>query len=110
MKVSAQNYGQVTVLTLSGEFSADDTEAFGKAAARARTEARHLLIHCEHLEFIDSAGLEALLDLQESLGDSGGQLRLLAPDDTVKTILELTELNLALESHPTLEAAVRSLR
>lgn len=110
MKVSTQDFGQVSVLTLSGEFTADDTDAFTKAAARAREKSRHLVLDCEHLEFADSAALESLLDLQELLGKTGGQLRLIRPDETIRTILALTELDLALEAQPTLEAAVRSLR
>lgn len=111
MKMSAQDHGQVSVLTVSGEFDADDIDAFGKVVeAKAERGAKHLLIDCEHLEFIDSAALEALLDVQERLGRDGGQLRLIRPDDTVRTILRLTELEAALEAHPTLEAAVRSLR
>ena len=48
--------------------------------------------------------------LQERLGPSGGQLRLIKLDSTVERILELTRLDLAFETQDTIELAVRSLR
>lgn len=110
MKISSNDYGQVSVLTLSGEFTADDTETFLKAARRSMEGCKHIVVQCEHLEFVDSAALESVLDLQEELGRTGGQLRLIQPDETIGTILMLTELDVALEAHDTLESAVRSLR
>lgn len=111
MKISFQDFEHVSVLTLSGEFTADDLDAFRRVVQdRLQQGARHVVLHCEHLEFVDSAGLESLLELQEDLGGRGGQLRLVKPDATVSTILELTRLDLALEAHDDLEGAVRSLR
>ncbi len=111
MKISTQEFGPIAVVTLSGEYTADDVDAFARAARdKARPSTRHVVIDCEHLEFIDSAGLESLLRLQEDLGSRGGQLRLAKTDDTVRTILRLTRLELALERHGSIEEAVRSLR
>jgi len=110
MKASFQDYDHIRVVTLSGEFTADDADAFRRTVEDRAAAVRHLILQCEELEFIDSAGLESWLGAQERLGEKGGQVRLVAPDATVSKILELTRLNHAFESHPTLEAAVRSLR
>ncbi len=111
MKISFQDYEHVTVLTLSGDFTAEDTDQFNRTITDRRTAGvRDVLVDCENLEFVDSAGLESWLRLQESLGESGGQFRLVRPEDTIKKILELTRLDLAFESHETIETAVRSLR
>lgn len=111
MKLSFQDYETLTVLTLSGEFTHDDVPQFERVTnERLAACCRHMALDCEHLEFIDSRGLETLLRLQERIGGSGGQLRLVNPDDTVRSILRLTRLDLALESHGTLELAVRSMR
>lgn len=111
MKISAQEHDGYAILTVSGEFTADDVETFNRTHTRANPEcARHVILDCQHLEFIDSAGLEACLELQSQLGSSGRQIRLVAVDETVKTILDLTRLSLALESYPNLEKAVRSTR
>lgn len=111
MKISTQDFEHVAVLTISGEFTHDDAEQFARMVMdRRQAGARDVVINCEHLEFIDSEGLERLLRLQEQLGMDGGQLRLVNLDDTVRTILELTRLDLAFEAHDTIENAVRSLR
>jgi len=111
MKMSFQEYDHITVLTLSGEFTADDTEQFQRGVKeRVKSGAKDVLVDCGHLEFVDSAGLESWLRLQEELGMTGGQFRLINPEDSVKKILELTRLDLAFESHETVEQAVKSLR
>ncbi|MFM9956554.1 MAG: STAS domain-containing protein [Phycisphaerales bacterium] len=111
MKISFQDHESLSVLTLSGEFTHDDTEAFNRVAnEREARGTKHMVLDCSNLEFVDSKALESLLRLQERLGGAGGQLRLVKPDETVTQILRLTRLDLALESHPTLETAVRSLR
>ncbi len=111
MKISFQDYEHVSVLTLSGDYTAEDTEQFQRVITDRRAAGvRDVLVDCENLDFIDSAGLESWLRLQESLGEGGGQFRLVRPEDTVKKILELTRLDLAFERHETIEAAVRSLR
>ncbi len=111
MKISHTDYEHISVLTLSGDFGADDIEPFERVCSdRIRDNARHILLDCEHLEFVDSRGLESWIDLQRRLGENGGQLRLLKPDETITTILHLTRLSPAFETHDTLEQAVRSLR
>ncbi|GAB4545151.1 MAG: hypothetical protein Tsb0013_02820 [Phycisphaerales bacterium] len=112
MKASTQDHAHICVMTLSGEFTHDDTDVFhralGNRVEQGRT--RHLIVDCQHLEFIDSKGLETLIDLQQTLAGSGGAVRLASPDDTVSTILRLTRLESALEACQTIEDAVRSLR
>lgn len=111
MKLSYHEYEHICVLTLSGEYTAEDVDAFRRAAGdRMEAGARHILLDCEHLEFVDSAGLESWLRLRETLGQGNGQLRLIKPDENVSKILTLTRLHSAFESHPTLESAVRSVR
>ncbi|MBL8746568.1 MAG: STAS domain-containing protein [Phycisphaerae bacterium] len=111
MKISHQDYETVSVLTISGDFIHDDVEHFKRVASERRAAGiKHVLINCESLEFIDSAGLECWLRLQESLGEAGGQMRLLRPDQLLAKILALTRLDLAFEAHPNIESAIRSLR
>lgn len=111
MKISYQDYEHICVLTLSGEYTADDVDQFQRIVAdRIAGGTRHILLNCEHLEFVDSAGLESWMRLREQVGEHAGQLRLVQPDETVAKILELTRLERAFESHNTLESAVRSVR
>jgi len=111
VKISAQDYEHICVLTVSGEFGADDLDVFDRVVdERLAAGARHMLLDCENLEFIDSAGLERLLDLRDRLGAQSGQVCLVCPDEHVAQILELTRLDRAFPAHPSVEAAVRSVR
>lgn len=111
MKISHQDYENVSVLRITGDFTADDQDQFSRVVAERRAGGmKHVLIDCENLEFADSRALECWLELQEALGQEGGQFRLVRPDEIVRRILALTRLDLAFEVHPTIEAAVRSLR
>lgn len=111
MKLSFQEHEHICVLTLSGEYTADDVDQFRRTVAdRLASGTRHMLLDCEHLEFVDSAGLESWLRLREDLSTRSGQLRVIKPDDNVATILRLTRLDKSFEAHPTLESAVRSVR
>lgn len=112
MKASTQDHAHICIVTLSGEFTAEDTDTFYRALGNRIEEGRtrHVIVDCEHMEFIDSKGLEALLDLQQRLTGSGGALRVARPDDTVTTIMHLTRLENAIEACPSIEDAVRSLR
>ncbi len=111
MKLSHQDYAHVSALTLSGEFTSDDVERFNRAAGeRFDAGARDIVLDCEHLEFVDSAGLEAWLRLRERAAEKRGQVRLIKPDANVLKILEVTRLDRFFQSHDSLEAAVRSLR
>ena len=111
MKVSAQDHGHISVLTISGEFTAEDVDQFQRILAeRTEAGAMHILLDCEHLEFVDSAGLEAWLRARDEVSAAGGQFRLISLDENVTKILEITRLAKAIETHNDLETAVRSVR
>ena len=111
MKLSFQEYEHICVLTLSGEFTAEDSGQFSRVTSeRLQNGVRHILLDCEHLEFIDSVGIEHWLRLSEDVGRRSGQVRLVAVGDNVAKILEMTRHERSFEAHPTVEAAVRSVR
>lgn len=111
MKVSAQDHGHISVLTISGEFTAEDVDQFQRILAeRTSAGAMHILLDCEHLEFVDSAGLEAWLRARDEVSAAGGQFRLISLDENVTKILEITRLAKTIETHNDLETAVRSVR
>lgn len=111
MKLSYEDHGAITVLTISGELTADQADAFRRSLAdRFNAGARDVILNLEHLSLLDSAGLELLLWLLDEVGEHGGQVRLVKPDDLVRKILELTRLDRRFDIHATLEAAGKSLR
>lgn len=111
MKLSYEDHGAISVLTISGELTADQADAFRRAIGdRFTAGARDFVLNIEHLTLIDSAGLELLLWLLDEVANHGGQVRLVKPDEAVNKILELTRLERRFSIHNTLEAAGKSLR
>lgn len=111
MKLSCENYDQLTVMTLAGDLTCDHVEAFTRAAKeRIEKDGRDFVLDVERMEFIDSRGLETLLWLQETVGENLGQVRLAGVQDNVRKILEMTRLAARFDAHPDVDTAIRSLR
>jgi len=111
MKLSYEDHGPITVLTISGDLTADQVEAFRRSCLdRFAAGVRDIVLDLEYLTFVDSAGLEALLWMIEEASERGGQLRLVKPDPTVGKILEISRLDRRFNIHQSIESAAKSLR
>jgi anti-anti-sigma factor len=111
MKLSYEDHGLITVITLSGELTADQADTFRRSVTeRFNAGIRDVILNIEHLVLVDSAGLELMLWLLDEVGERGGQMRLVKPDEIVSKILELTRLERRFTLFETVEAAGKSLR
>lgn len=111
MKYSFEDHGPTTVLTLSGELTADQADTFRRSCLeRLGRGVRNVVLVLEHLRMIDSAGLEMLLWLREESAQHRGHLRLVNPDPTIRKVLEVTRLDRRFEVHQSIESAAKSLR
>ncbi len=110
MKMTHENYGQVTVIALQGEMAVDDVEVFKKLVVdQVEKQTCDFVLDTSKLEFIDSKGLETLLWLQDHAGERLGQVRLVSPNENVRTILRMTRLERTFDTHNDLDAALKSL-
>jgi len=111
MKLSYEDHDTITVLTVSGELTADQVDAF-RRSCQERFEAgiRHVVLDLEHMSFVDSAGLETLLWIIDETARHEGQLRLVKPEATVRKILEISRLECRFNIHKSIESAAKSLR
>jgi anti-anti-sigma factor len=111
MKLSYDDHDTVTVLTVSGELTVDQAETLRRACQdRLAAGIRDFVLDVEHMTLIDSAGLEALLWLLDEVSAIQGQLRVVAPDQTIGKILEVTRLDRRFSVQESVEAAAKSLR
>ena len=111
MKITFEDYDQLSVMTLRGDMTADDMGTFRKVVAqRLEQQVRDFVFEMGEVEFIDSSGLEALLWLQDKCGENLGQIRLAEPTENVSTILRMTRLAGQLACHEDIDAAIKSLR
>jgi anti-anti-sigma factor len=109
MKISHQDYNNVTVVELHGEF----VEEYGKIFQDAMTELVRkpiagIVLDMSKVPFIDSSGLGMLLWLRDFCHENKNQLKLAGLDDNIKKILEITRLDGKLDRYEELSEAVKS--
>lgn len=111
MKMSHENYDQLTVMTLKGDLNAESSDEFRRVTqARFGENVRDVVLDLSSVEFVDSKGLETLLWLQEQCGERLGQVRLAATAESVMKILEITRLLPRFDTHADVDTAIKSLR
>jgi anti-sigma B factor antagonist len=111
MNVKCEDYDHVTVVGITGEFTADNTESFKKQIdERLERKVRFYVVDLEKATFIDSKGLESLLWLQEQCDEHLGQVRLCKPDETCKKILNITRLDGRFDVFSDVAEAVKTMR
>jgi anti-anti-sigma factor len=111
MKLSYEDHDAITVLTVSGDLTADQADAFRRACQdRFDAGIRDIVLDMEYLALIDSAGLELLLWLVAEVTDRSGQLKIVKPDETIRRIMHITRLEGRFDVHESIEAAAKHLR
>src|SRR5437879_8165074 len=81
-------------------------EIESKITDAAEDGVERLILDLSGIEFIDSAGLGALMILYGNMKVRGGQLRLVAPGPKVLDVLRLTHTDAILPVDPNLEASL----
>ena len=111
MKLTYEDYDDLSVLALRGDLNSDQSDQFRRAILeRIDANIRDFVIDATSLEFVDSKGLESLLWLQEQVAERLGQIRLACVQDNVKQILDITRLAARFDRHEDVDAAIKSLR
>jgi len=111
MKLSYEDHDQLTVMSIRGQVTSEDTDALRKVAIdRMENHIRDFVLDLSLTEFIDSKGIETLLCLQDEVVTQLGQVRLASCQENVTRILEITRTKSRFACHDDVETAVRSLR
>ncbi len=111
MKITTESYGHAVILILKGEFGEDVLGAIRKAVDHQleSDEVVDIVFDLAEVPFIDSVGLEYLLDLQDRLAERFGQVKLVRPDENVTQILDFTRLRSTFEVYKEAHEAVKSI-
>lgn len=109
MEISEQRHGAVMVAKPEGALVEDDVGVFRERLEQlhAQTMGR-VVVDFSGVPFVDSNGLEALLTVTEQMAQQGRALRLCGVNETVREVLELTELASLFEQYEDANEAVRS--
>lgn len=109
MEIQEQRHGAVTVLKPQGALTRNDADQFRTLLhdARARSFGR-LVLDISAVPYVDSSGLEVLVEVTEALAESGEALKMCGANETIREVLDLTELTSLFEYFEDINGAVRS--
>lgn len=109
MDIEEQRKGAVTVVRPVGPLCAEDVEQFKRRLTDVFSRSLgRLIIDASAIPFVDSPGLEALVQMTETASRSGQSLKLCRVNETLREVLDLTDLANLFESFEDENAAVRS--
>lgn len=108
MNLPTEVFGNVVVVHTPEELGHDHAEKLVHCVGRLERDL--VVIDLDNTEMIDSAGLSALLDVQDKLRGIGGQLKIATTNHTNRKILEITRLDRYLDVFDSVIDAVKSFR
>jgi anti-sigma B factor antagonist len=109
MRVKTNRLGVATYLTPDGALIEDQLPVLAESVADARARgAPELVVDLRQVPYIDSKGLEYLLDLATELRQAGGSLRLANPTAICKDVFAITGLDQTIPVFEDLESAGQS--
>jgi anti-sigma B factor antagonist len=111
LTVDSQDVEDVTVLYPHGFINAHTVRGFDSAIQKAVSRQRFkIVVNCEGLTYIASAGLGAMMGAIEEIRGSGGDLRLAGLNETVHNIFEILGFNHLYRTYATEAEAIQSFR
>lgn len=95
LAVSERRIGPVTLLEVSGRLIADDGDRIfiDRVTSLVRQGCLNVLVDLRNINFVDSAGVGALVAMYLHVTRRGGRLKLLCPSSRACRVLQITHLN-----------------
>lgn len=112
MKISAREDKGVTILELKGNIMGgeDETVFYDKLKELIDQEKKNVVLDLSKVEWINSRGLGILISGLTTMRNGGGELKLARVAEKVNSLLTMTRLITAFETHDTVEGAVASFK
>ena len=109
MKIHEQLQGAVIVLKPEGPLVENDAAVVKqRLLATLNATLGRFVVDLSAIPYVDSKGLEILVEVTEEMGRSGQALRMCGANKTVREVLELTDLASLFEHFQDANTAVRS--
>ena len=107
LRLESRPVGDVTIVQCHGRIVAGN-EVFTLHALVGDSIQKHgdVVLQFDHVEFVDSSGLGALVRLMQAARSKGGDLKLTGLPPNVRTMLELTSLLSQFETYDSVEEAI----
>lgn len=106
MKMPTEVFGDVVIVHAPEELGDDIATQFKSFISTLQQ--RKVVVDLDGTESFDSEGLASLLDVQEDLRESDGELKIISSNNVNRKILDITRLNQHLEVFDSVIDAVKS--
>ncbi len=111
LSLETRNRGDVIVVHCQGRIVyRDEAAALSRVVGEVLHDKSKLVLDLSGVRAMDSAGIGELALLQTWAQERKAELKCAVENPTIRTLLDLTNLDSVLEVHPTLEAALESFR
>jgi anti-anti-sigma factor len=108
MGVQTIEQGDVTVLKPTGPLTGEESVALRAAGLQVITLGGKMVLDLAATSFVDSKALEAMVELNHQLRRIGQALKICSENDTVRQVLDVTDLAEYFEHFEDSNAALRS--
>ncbi len=109
MQIKEQTQGAVMVLEPDGALTQDDAEQFKGRLTEALAESSgRVVVDLSSVPFVDSRGLEVLVEANDVLVEGGRSLKLCGINETLREVLDLTGLAVRFDHFDDMNSALRS--
>lgn len=109
MQIQEQRQGAVVMIKPAGPLAGGDADVFRQRVMNVREQSMgRFVVDASAVPFVDSRGLEVLSELHRELEKSGQALKVCGLNETVREVLDLTEVAGAVEQYADAGDAVRS--
>ncbi|MEV5884555.1 STAS domain-containing protein [Streptomyces sp. NPDC052020] len=96
----------VCLVTVAGEVDLDGSVRFREVLLSCLRTGRGAVVDLARVGFMDSSGINALITAHQAAEAGGVWLRLAAPQQAVRRVLELVGVDSLIPSYPSVEAAL----
>lgn len=109
MVIDERREGAVTVVRPQGPLVLGDADQLKAALTDVMQKSLgRFVLDASAVPYVDSRGLEVLVETGEELGQSGRALRLCGANDTIREVMDLTDTSRQFEHFEDVNAGVRS--
>jgi anti-anti-sigma factor len=109
-RVRVDRVGEAAVVTAHGELDAFTAPMLADAFAEAAADGDdRFVIDLSRVAFMDSTALGLVVKVVNEIGDRGGDVRLVLPEESARRIFEITTLDRVLPVEESRAAALRAL-
>jgi anti-sigma B factor antagonist len=108
MEVIEKERDGICILTLSGRLDASNSSEFREKILQIIEDGtRKVILDCENLDYISSAGLRVVLEAIKEIKRHEGKIMLCALQDYIKEVFEIAQFDAFLPIGATLEEAIK---